>query len=172
MNRSDKVAVVSGLKEQYAIEGSWLFLVNYSGLNASDTLDLRVELKRSNAGRMLVVKNRLNKIAISDSNFRLLSDHLTGQLAIVRGEDPVAIAKVLHKYIAAGEKIKVLAYSDGKAVYDKNSLEALAKLPPMSLLRAQLLGALLSPATALVRIMRESQSGLVRVLDAHSKKIG
>ena len=49
-------------------------------------------------------------------------------------------------------------------------LEALADLPPENVLRGQLLGLLLSPATKLVRVLNEPGTSLARLLNAKASK--
>jgi large subunit ribosomal protein L10 len=54
---------------------------------------------------------------------------------------------------------------DGKLL-NTDELNVLASLPPMDVLRAHLLGTLVSPASTLVRLLNEPASGLARVLKA------
>ena len=49
-------------------------------------------------------------------------------------------------------------------------LNALASLPPMDVLRAQLLGTLQSPASTFVRLLNEPASSLARILKAKEEK--
>jgi large subunit ribosomal protein L10 len=77
-----------------------------------------------------------------------------------------ASAKVLKTY---GKEISKLAIRCG--VLDGNFLDeakviALADLPPMEILRAQLLGVFNSPAQKLVSVLNEPGASLARVLQA------
>ena len=60
----------------------------------------------------------------------------------------------------------------GKTVLDANGVKALAELPSLDVLRAQLLGVLMAPATKLVRTMNEPASKFVRLLKAKADKEG
>ena len=102
-----------------------------------------------------------------------VAEQLSGQTAIVTGDNDVApVAKIL-KTFAAEFKIATLKIG----VVDKNVLstaevEALADLPSREVLLAQLLGVLLAPATKLVRILNEPASALARLLNAKAEKEG
>ena len=52
------------------------------------------------------------------------------------------------------------------AMLTAEELNALASLPPMPSLQAQLLGLLQQPASTFVRLLNEPASGLARVLQA------
>jgi large subunit ribosomal protein L10 len=51
-------------------------------------------------------------------------------------------------------------------------VKALADLPPLPIVRAQLLGVLSAPASKLVRTINEPARGLAAVIRAHSEKEG
>ena len=57
-----------------------------------------------------------------------------------------------------------------RAVVSTAELEVLADLPPEKVLRAQLLGLLMSPATQLVRVLNEPGSSLARLFNAKASK--
>ncbi len=114
-----------------------------------------------------VVKNSFLKRAMADSGMPDVGDKLTGQTAIVLGENDVApIAKIL-KLFAAEFKIATLKIGVvDKAVLSTADVEALAELPSREVLLAKLLGLLLAPATQLVRVLNEPASAFARLLKA------
>ena len=167
VTQANKIALAEELVSMYnSVE--FVFLLTYKGLCAEDNYELRKALKAKGAN-MRVVKNTINSFAFAKTKFAGLSEFLKDQVAVVVANDPISVAKILCEY-QASEKIIPLAYSDGDAVYDDASLKSLSKMPSLEVLRAQLLGTLLSGPQSLVRILCESQSSLVRVLNSHSEK--
>lgn len=167
MNRVEKQNEINKIREVYS-SSKWVFIINYKGLNVSEAREIRTTLA-SQGCTMKVVKNSLNRIATQNTKFATLSDHFKDQVAIVYGEDPVAMAKIIYENISKKQKIALQAYSDGSQIYSQSSLEQLAKLPPVEVLRSGLLAMLLSPATSLVRLLQEPASRFARVLDIYSK---
>ena len=87
--------------------------------------------------------------------------------------DVVAPAKILTEFTKDLEdKIKIrVAVVEGRKV-DVNGVKALAKLPGLPELRAQLLGMLNQPAGKLVRTIAAPSSQLVRVSQARIDALG
>jgi large subunit ribosomal protein L10 len=166
MNKVEKQNLANKLLAIYN-SSDWLFLINYVGLKADSTLTLRSELRQCGA-RMSIVKNKVNKIALRQTKFADLDNYLTKQIAIVCGNNPVSIAKIIKKYVSDDKKISVMVSSDGKNLYDIPAIYKIAELPSVDFLRGHLLGTLTSPASTLLRMMKESQASLVRALNAKS----
>ena len=118
-----------------------------------------------------VVKNSFLKRAMADSGMPDVADKLTGQTAIVMGENDVApVAKIL-KLFAAEFKIATLKIGVvDKEVLSTADVEALAELPSREILLSQLLGLLLAPATRLVRVLNEPAAAFARLLKAKGDK--
>ena len=92
MKRSEKVDFVTKLKEE--LKGSSSVIVShYDGLSVNETDNLRKEM-RENGAKFKVTKNRLTKIALSDTPYEIIADLFTGPTAIAYSDDPVAPAKV------------------------------------------------------------------------------
>ena len=96
---------------------------------------------------------------------------LSGQTAVVTGEQDVApVAKVL-KAFAAEFKIATLKVGVvDKSVLSTAEVETLADLPSREVLLAQLLGVLLAPATKLVRVLNEPGAALARLLQGQGRE--
>lgn len=164
-NKKRKMALVeSVLGDLKKYESPWFFVFNYSGLNAKKTYDLRTAIRKSNSG-VFVLKNTIGSIVLSNIGLQNVGAILSGQCAIVVSSDPVSVAKLL-KSATDSKDISVLCYSDGKTLYDANSLTSLSNLPSLDVLRARLLGMLLSVPTKLVRTLLEPSTSLVRVIKA------
>lgn len=167
MNKLQKQDLANSFLSKYN-SSDWVFLICYTGLQAGSTLAIRSDLRDSGA-KMSVVKNKINRVALKQTKFANIEGLLKNQIAVIYGNDPVSISKVIKKYVTDGGKISVIASSDGKNLYDVAAINKLADLPSVDVLRAQLLGTLLSPASTLARLLKESSASLVRVMNVHSK---
>ena len=86
----DVSAVVSKAKTAIVAE--------YRGLTVEQMKTLRREAYENNV-YVRVVKNTLLRRAVKDTDFACLDEHLVGPLAFAASEDPVAVAKVINKYM-------------------------------------------------------------------------
>jgi len=151
----------------------FLFLVDYTGLTVEKFAELRKRLRGVGA-EMRVYKNTLVKQATTRANYPAeIATALKGQTAVITGEkDVCAAAKTMKNFAAEFEKPKMKGgVLDGKYL-DAAGIKILADLPPMDVLRSQLLGTLLSPASTLVRLLNEPASSLARVLNAKANPEG
>jgi large subunit ribosomal protein L10 len=167
--RPEKASIVADLSEKLN-RSPFLLVTDYQRMKVDQFGELRNRLAPAGA-EVRVVKNSFLKRAMADSGMPDVGDKLTGQTAIVLGENDVApIAKIL-KLFAAEFKIATLKIGVvDKAVLSTADVEALAELPAREILLAQLLGLLLAPATRLVRVLNEPASAFARLLAAKAEK--
>jgi len=167
--RPEKASIVSDLSEKLN-RSPFLLVTDYQRMKVDQFGELRNRLAPAGA-EVRVVKNSFLKRAMADSGMPDVGDKLTGQTAIVMGENDVApVAKIL-KMFAAEFKIATLKIGVvDKAVLSTSDVEALAELPAREILLAQLLGLLLAPATRLVRVLNEPASAFARLLAAKADK--
>jgi len=163
--RPEKASIVSDLSEKLN-RSPFLLVTDYQRMKVDQFGELRNRLAPAGA-EVRVVKNSFLKRAMADSGMPDVGDKLTGQTAIVMGENDVApVAKIL-KLFAAEFKIATLKIGVvDKAVLSTSDVEALAELPAREVLLSQLLGLLLMPATRLVRVLNEPASAFARLLAA------
>ncbi len=166
--RPEKATIVSDLSEKLN-RSPFLLVTDYQRMKVDQFGELRNRLAPAGA-EVRVVKNSFLKRAMADSGMPDVGDKLTGQTAIVMGENDVApVAKIL-KLFAAEFKIATLKVGVvDKAVLSTSEVEALAELPSRELLLSQLLGLLLAPATRLVRVLNEPASAFARLMKAKGK---
>ena len=164
--KADKQIIIDEILER--INNSPFALVaEYTGMTVPQFADLRGRLEAVGA-EVHVSKNALVKRAMVDAGVpEAVGAELTGQTALVTGEQDVcSAAKVLKDFRKECEKPTVkIGVLDGE-VLDAEQVAALASLPPMEVLQAQLLGVLLQPATKLVRVLNEPATCLARVFAA------
>ena len=169
--RPEKANIVSDLSDKLN-RSAFLLVTDYQRMKVDQFGELRNRLAPTGA-EVHVVKNSFLKRAMTASGLPDVAEKLSGQTAVVTGENDVApVAKVLKAFAA---EFKIAALKIG--VVDKNVLstaevESLADLPSRPVLQAQLLGVLLAPATKLVRILNEPASALARLLNAKAEKEG
>jgi len=169
--RPEKTNIVADLSEKLK-HSPFLLVTDYQRMKVADFSELRNRLAPTGA-EVHVVKNNFLRRAMADSGFPDVSDHLVGQTAVVTGENDVAPIAKIFKTFAVEFKIAALKIGfAGRAVLSAGELETLADLPPREILRAQLLGLLLSPATRFVRVLNEPGAALARLLKAKAEKEG
>jgi large subunit ribosomal protein L10 len=163
--RPEKASIVSDLSEKLN-RSPFLLVTDYQHMKVDQFGELRNRLAPAGA-EVRVVKNSFLKRAMADSGMPDVGDKLTGQTAIVMGENDVApVAKILKLFTA---EFKIATLKIGvvdKAVLSTSDVEALAELPAREILLAQLLGLLQAPATRLVRILNEPAAAFARLLAA------
>jgi large subunit ribosomal protein L10 len=167
--RPEKANIVTDLSKELK-ESSFVLVADYQHMKVDDFSELRKRLAGAGA-EIHVVKNSFLKRAMADSGFPAGDGKLTGQTAVVTGKKDVApVAKAFKTFVTEFKKAMLKLGFIDRAVVSTAELEALADLPPENVLRAQLLGLLLSPATKLVRVLNEPGSSLARLLNAKASK--
>ncbi len=146
---------------------------DYRGLTVSQISELRRQL-RNIGTEYHVVKNTLAKFAAENVGKTELSQLLTGPTALACGQDNVSeLAKALLDYIRASKATVSIkgALIDGRLL-SVDEVRSLAALPPIEVLRARLLGVLLSPIFSLQNVLTANLRGLSTVLNARIQQLG
>jgi large subunit ribosomal protein L10 len=152
---SEKQAIVADLtnKLQNAAAG---VLVDYKGITVAEDTALRAELRKNNV-EYAVVKNTLLRFAVNNCGMNELDDLLNGTTSLaICHDDPVAPARVVNdfaKKIDGRFEIKG-GFMDGKAM-PLNEVMALAEIPPLPVLQAQVLGTMLAPISGLACVLKQ-----------------
>ncbi|MDB6152151.1 MAG: beta-defensin antibiotic precursor antimicrobial defensin beta signal defensin bd-32 defb-32 [Chthoniobacteraceae bacterium] len=166
----EKANIVQDLQQKLNAS-PFLFVADYTGLTVDKFGELRNRLSGVGA-RCHVVKNTFLKRAAKDAGYPELGE-LHGQTAIVFGEKDVASAAKILKTFAAEFKKPVLRTGVvDRLIVSSEQINAIADLPSREVLLASLLGTLLAPASALVRVLNEPASSLARVLKAKADQAG
>lgn len=151
---------------QHLDKSDYVYLVNYERITVEEIAELRASLVEHHA-EFHVIKNSIFGVAAASKKLPDLSEHLTGQTAIIiGGHNPSGVAKIVIEFFKKKQKIEVKAGILSDKVFSKEEIEALAKLPGLEILRAQLLGLLTQPASGFVRVINAVPQGLVNVLQA------
>jgi len=172
MLKRDKERIVAELADRLRSAQS-LIVTDYRGLSVKEIDGLRTKLLEHGV-RYTVVKNTLTRLAAEQAEAKDLLELLDGPTAIAFLEsdaDPAAAAKVLNEIAGAG-KILVIrgGVLEGKTITEAD-VKNLASLPPMDVLRAQLVGALAAPMATIVGLFTAPLRDLVGVIDARIKQL-
>ena len=166
MKRSEKKDFVEKLKEEFS-KSSSVIVAHYSGLTVNESESLRKEM-RENGAKFKVTKNRLTKLAISETQFKDMADFFEGPTAIAYSEDPIAPAKVAVNFEKKFENFKIVGGGYNGEKIDKNKIDFLAQLPSLDELRGKLIGLISAPAQKLVTIVAEPGTKVARILNSKS----
>ena len=168
--RPEKTLIVSDIREKLQAS-PYLLIVDFSGMKVPHFETLRSRL--SDAGsRISVVRNTFLRIAAEDLNLPELGQSMSGQTAMVTGEEDICAAAKIIKSFAAEFKMPALrAGVLDNAVLSASQVEELAELPSKDVLRAKLLGLLQTPASQFVRVLNEPGASLARVLKANGEAL-
>jgi large subunit ribosomal protein L10 len=161
-------------KEIVAAYQEWLgnsqgvFLAEYIGLSVKDMDALR-EKVRDAGGEFHVIKNTLGKIAFEESGYEVPEDLFLGSTAAgFAFEDAPAMAKALSDFSKSVDFLKFKGGYLEKNMVSADEIKALADLPPLPVVQAQLLGTLMAPASQLARVLAEPARQVAAVLGAYA----
>jgi len=144
-------------------------LVEYTGATMKDMENIRAQV-RDSEGEFHVVKNTLIKLAFEASGFPIPEGLLeNSSAALFAFTDPAATAKALSVAAKDLDAIKVKGGYMGAEFLDALQVKALADLPPLPVVRGQLLGVLQAPTGKLVRTVTEPARSLAAVFGAYSE---
>ena len=154
MLKTEKERIVAELADELG-SAETLIVADYRGLTNKQLEALRDQLIPLGA-RFRIVKNTLTRRAAEQAGAEALLVMLEGPTAIAFIEasgDPAGVAKAL---AATAKESNVLALRGGileGAQLSAEEIERLATLPPMDVLRGQLVGAVVAPLNALLGLV-------------------
>jgi large subunit ribosomal protein L10 len=168
VDRTEKREFVASLATVFA-ETSFVLVAQNKGLTVADVSELRRRMRAAGASYK-VAKNRLATLALEGTRFQGVSPLLKGPTALAWSTDPVAVAKTAVEFAKTNDKFVVLGGALGTQNLDANGVKALAELPSLETLRAQLVGLIQTPATRIAGILQAPGGQVARVLSAYAKK--
>ena len=173
MKKEDKEQVVASLTERLKTAETVL-VADYRGLTMPQIDALRTRLLESGA-RFSVVKNTLTRRAAEAAGSDALLALLEGPSAIAFIEtegDMVAAAKALAD---SARETRILVIKGGVMqgrTMTAPEVESLATLPPIDVLRGQVLGAIVAPLSSLIGLVSAPLQNLYGLLDARIEQLG
>jgi large subunit ribosomal protein L10 len=157
---------------QYA---SWLerseavFVVEYTGLSVKALDGIRSKI-RETGGEFHVLKNTLAIKAFEADGVKISKDVFKKSTAVTFAfSDPATTAKALTEVMKTSEAVKLKGGFLGKQALSVDQVKALADLPPLPVVQAQLLGVLQAPAGKLVRTLAEPARALAYIIGSRAE---
>jgi large subunit ribosomal protein L10 len=172
VKKEDKERVVAELTERLRTTET-LLVADYRGLTMPQIDELRSKLIEHGA-RFAVVKNTLTRRAAEAAGSDTLLALLEGPTAIAfleSGGDPVAVAKAL---VDAARETRVLEVRGGMLEgrpIEAAEIESLAKLPPLGVLRGQVLATVIAPLTGILALFTAPLQDLYGLIDARIEQL-
>jgi large subunit ribosomal protein L10 len=163
-----KQAAVADLREQLAASRT-LIVSEYRGLTVREIGEIRRSLRKQDV-TYRVVKNRLMKIAASDSVGAALDPFLTGPTAIAFGTDEGATAKAVMDTMRPYKQVKITGAVLGDRAVDAAGVTRLASLPSRDTLLAQLAGAFAAPLATTAGLFDAPLRDIVGLISALEAK--
>jgi len=173
MQKEDKERVIDELTDKLR-NSETMIVADYRGLTMPQIDGLRSKLIE-NGARFTVVKNTLTRRAAEAAGADALLALLEGPSAIAFVEadgDAVAVAKALAD---SARETRVLEIRGGVMqgrVISGSDVEELAKLPPLDVLRGQVIGAVIAPLSSLVGLVNAPLQNLYGLIDARIEQLG
>jgi large subunit ribosomal protein L10 len=172
MLKADKERIVEELTERLKTTPT-LFVADYRGLSVTEIDELRTKVIEHGA-KFTVVKNTLTRRAAEAAGADALLAMLEGPTAIAFIEadgDMVAVAKALAD---SARTTRILAIRggllDGSPI-GEDQVRNLATLPPLEVLRGQVLGAVTAPLMTVVGLISAPMRDLIGLIDARIEQL-
>ncbi|OQD41678.1 50S ribosomal protein L10 [Croceivirga radicis] len=171
MTREEKATVIEDLTAQLA-DSSTIYLADISGLDATQTSDLRRACFKANI-KLAVVKNTLLAKAMeaSEKEFGELPGVLKGNTSLMLSETGNAPAKLIKNFRKKAEKPILKGAFVEEAVYvgDEN-LDALVNIKSKEEVIGDIIGLLQSPAKNVISGLKSGGGKLAGILKTLSEK--
>lgn len=168
--RAEKQLLLDEITDK--IEGSKGFIIaSYSDFSAARAREFRDTVAES-GGEFEVVRKRVFAKAAAASGLQIDVEALKGHVGIIFAEsDASQVAKATVKYgDANGKAVAVLGGQIEGEYCTAEEVEAIAKLPSLPELRAQILGLFEAPMSQTVGTLQAALASILYCLEEKSKK--
>jgi large subunit ribosomal protein L10 len=167
LSRQKKEQVLAQYQEWVA-KSQAVVLVEYKGVKMADLDAIRAKL-RDTGGEFHIIKNTFARKIFAANGMKIPAGYLEKSTAIAFAfTDAAGTTKALTDATVKMEAIKLKGGFLGTQALSVAQVKSLAELPPLPVVRAQLLGTLQAPASKLVRTIAEPARGLASVIRAHA----
>jgi large subunit ribosomal protein L10 len=172
VRKEEKEFVVAELTEKLR-RAETMIVADYRGLTMPQIDTLRSRLIEHGA-RFTVVKNTLTRRAAEAAGIDALLALLEGPTAIAFIEaegDAVAVAKALADSARETRVLEVRGGLMQGRVITGADVEQLATLPPLEVLRGQVIGAVIAPLSSLIALVNAPLQNLYGLIDARIEQL-
>lgn len=144
-------------------------ITEYRGMTVQHLDSLRGNLREKGA-TFTITKNTLLKIALTEVGMAIPDDMLTGPVAlVVANEDLPATVKTVLEYADDNDLLIAKGGISGESTFAESDLKILSELPPLDVIRAQLVGMATMPLAQFLGLLEEPGRQLVGVIKAGSE---
>ena len=146
-----------------------LFITEYKGMTMKDIDVLRAKV-RELGGEFHIVKNTLGMKALEQAGISAQEEFFKGSTAVCFSlRDAAAMAKAIVDFSKTAEALKIKGGYLAKKPMSAAGVKSLADLPPLPVVRAQLLGTIMGPASKLASTLAEPGRSIAAVIKAHTE---
>jgi large subunit ribosomal protein L10 len=147
-----------------------LIVTQYGGMNMKELDKVRRALREAGA-EFHVTKNTVALIALKERGYSVPEAWMTSSTAVAFCfKDVAGVAKSLADLSKDITKLSIVGgVVDGAAV-DGEGVKAIASLPPLETLRAQLIGVISAPATGIAGVLNSAVGSVMFALQAKIDK--
>lgn len=153
MKREEKSDLISALQSSLT-QANGVFVIENHGLTVKEMEGLRNEL-RGLVSMFKVVKNRLMKLALQDTDFAPVSELMKRPTAVAIATDGLAVTKVLAKFAETHPNLTIVGGKMDADLLDTDGVMQLSKLPSLLEIRGTIARILVEPASRLARVSAE-----------------
>ena len=153
MRREEKSDLISVLQSSLK-DANGVFVIENNGLTVKEFESLRNEL-RPLVSVFKVVKNRLMKLALKDTEFEPVSSMLKRPTAVAVATDALAVTKVLAKFAETHPNLSILGGKMDADVLNADGVLQLSKLPSLLEIRGTIARILVEPGSRIARVSAE-----------------
>lgn len=148
-------------------ESKGVVFAEYRGLTNQQLNKLRRSVRDAN-GAFHVAKLTLLKRAMEEAGYTIPDDLNSVPIGVGFAlEDMPSLAKALKEFAKGNDLMTIRGGQMGGATMSMAQIEAIADLPPLDVLRAQLIGMLDAPAANLVGVLQAGIGQIVNVINAY-----
>jgi large subunit ribosomal protein L10 len=147
-----------------------LILTEFRGVTDKELKAVRKVVREAN-GSYRITKTRLLIRALEEAGYAVPAEVRGAPLAVgfCFGDVP-AVAKALTDITKNSEVLSIRGGLMGQTFMGPEQVKAIAELPPMEVLQAQLLGLLDAPAANLVGVIQAGVGQVINVINAYAEK--
>ncbi len=167
ITKERKGELVSAYNEMLAKTDGFI-VTEYRGLTVAKLDDLRDRL-RAASGSYGITKNTLFSIALKQNGWPVPADLLVGPTAVAFGNGNLpAVAKVIQGFQKDNPDLFIVKGGVlAGSIFKAKDLDAVASLPTLDEIHAQLAGLIVQPAALLAGLLNSATSQVVNVLQAY-----
>jgi len=169
VTKAKKVETLETYKELLS-RSKALIITQYSGMNMLELDKVRRAMREAQA-EFHVTKNTVALRALKAEGYDVPEQWMTGSTAVAFCfKDAAAVAKSLGDLTKDITKLSMIGgIVDGTAV-NGEGMKAIASLPPLNTLRAQIMGVISAPATGIAGVLNSAVGSVMFALQAKIDK--